>query len=170
MNFLSYDKAISLYPLATFLRRENQELFWNMLHTRDSTDDITDEYDKKGFTKVTWRNRSEARSLFVTGESRQVGDDHCWTIDLKPLELPLADTMTITSPPIDQNLLLVNTWKLVGAGSFMQMKFCVVSLPIFRYSYTVSDDSAASAMRDFYEDQWPLEKAAKSLNPLHQTW
>ncbi|KAF7968792.1 hypothetical protein HWV62_29310 [Athelia sp. TMB] len=170
MNLITYDMAISLYPRATFIQHENQELFWNMLHTRDSTDTITDHYDKKGYSKVTWRNRSEARTIFRTGESRRVGDSSCWTIKLKQLEPDRISDASAASSALTGNLLLENTWKLVGAGSFMQMKFCVVSLPIFRYSYTVSEDSDASAMREFYEDQWPMEKAAKTINALHQTW
>ncbi|KAF7976214.1 hypothetical protein HWV62_7224 [Athelia sp. TMB] len=166
----TYDMAVSFYPRATYLLHENQELFWNMLHGRDEAVHAMDEIADKGISKVSWRNRKEARSLFMTGKSRRVGDENCWTIPFTPISTASAEVATATSPAITRNLLFENTWKLVGAGSFMQMKFCVVSLPIFRYSYTVSDDSDAAAMRDFYEDQWPMEKAAKVKSALHQTW
>ncbi|KAF7968778.1 hypothetical protein HWV62_29326 [Athelia sp. TMB] len=170
MNIISHDMAVSFYPRATFLQNENQELFWNMLHRRDESEHAMSEYESKGFTKVSWRNRGEARALFMTGRSRRVGDEHCWTISFKSPTPESTNALSKTSPPVTRNLLYENTWKMVGAGSFMQMKFCVVSLPIFRYSYTVSEDSDAAAMRDFYEDQWQLEKAAKSRDALHQTW
>ncbi|KAF7975696.1 hypothetical protein HWV62_8815 [Athelia sp. TMB] len=170
MNIISHDMAVSLYPRATFLLLENQELFWNMLHGRDEAEHAMNEIAEKGIIKVSWRNRKEARSYFMTGESRRVGDKNCWTIPFTSISTSSAEFVTETSPSITRNLLFENTWKLVGAGSFMQMKFCVVSLPIFRYSYTVSEDSDAAAMRDFYEDQWPMEKAAKVKSALHQTW
>ncbi|KAF7969645.1 hypothetical protein HWV62_26739 [Athelia sp. TMB] len=112
----------------------------------------------------------EAREIFMTGMERRVGDSSCWTIHLSELNDHNRDSLTPTSPPILRSLLFDNTWRLVGAGSFMQMKFCVVSLPIFRYSYTVSNDTEALAMREFYDGQWPLKKSAKRAKVYHQTW
>ncbi|KAF7976046.1 hypothetical protein HWV62_7954 [Athelia sp. TMB] len=117
MNLITHDTAISLYPRATFIQRENQELFWNMLHTRDSTDTITDEYERKGYTKVTWRNRSEAKCIFRTGESRRVGDDNCWSIKLKQFDSDHDVQPSSTSHLFTQNIIQENTWKLVGADT-----------------------------------------------------
>ncbi|KAF7964778.1 hypothetical protein HWV62_3010 [Athelia sp. TMB] len=136
----------------------------------EDTESLIAKYDGMGYKDVSWRNRPEARKIFMTGMERRVGDSSCWTIHLSELNDHNRDSFTPTSPPILQNLLFDNTWKLVGAGSFMQMKFCVVSLSIFRYSYTVFNDTEALVMREFYDGQWPLEKSAKRAKVCHQTW
>ncbi|KAF7977841.1 hypothetical protein HWV62_2591 [Athelia sp. TMB] len=169
-SMLTAVSTISLYPRATFIQRENQELAFNMLHSRADIDQVAEEYESRGYPMASWRSRNEAKAFFITGKHRRVGDDDCWTIRFKHATTVSPDPLSPTSPPITHDLLFENSWKLVGAGSFMMMKFCVVSLPIFRYSYAVSEDSEAVSMRDFYEDQWPLEKEAKAQNPLHQTW
>lgn len=170
MNVISFDSAISLYPRATFLQRENQELAWNMLHSRADINFVMEEYESRGYPMASWRSRAEAVAFFITRKIRRVGDSDCWTIPFTPTTSVQSEPLTATSPLITGDSLFENSWKLVGAGSFMIMKFCVISLPIFRYSYTVSEDGEAVAARDFYEDQWPLEKAAKARQALHQTW
>ncbi|KAF7970270.1 hypothetical protein HWV62_24454 [Athelia sp. TMB] len=170
MNMLSFDSAISLYPRATFIQRENQELAWNTLHSRADIDFVEEEYESRGYPMASWRSRAEAVAFFITGKIRRLGDSDCWTIPFTPPTPVHSEPPSSTSPPITGDLLFENSWKLVGAGSFMIMKFCVISLPIFRYSYIVAEDGEAVAARDFYEDQWPLEKAAKCRLSHHQTW
>ncbi|KAF7969643.1 hypothetical protein HWV62_26783 [Athelia sp. TMB] len=145
---------LNTHSMATFEVGGNQVLKWNnsgmLLEARMSVNN----YQLRGHSKRTWTSKSEAKTIFKTGVNRHVGDRHCWSIKLNTNGVNARALPTPTSPEIRQNLIFENSWKLVGAGSHFQMRFCVVSLPVFRYSYTVGDDSEAAAMREFYNEQW----------------
>lgn len=170
MNFISYDIAVSLYPRATFIKKENHALFWNILNKgNDSGNDIT-RFDDLGYGRASWRSKAEAKEVLHTGRMRRVGDGCSWMINLGNMDFSHVGKLTPTSPDVKRNLVLENSWRLVGTGGSVSMKYCVVSLPIFRYSYTVGNDEEAAEMRTFYEDQWFYETRAKKLSPIHQTW
>lgn len=170
MNIITDDYAVSFYPMATFEGGGNQALNWNALGMGLDARMGVDKYNARGYSKRNWSTRAESRSIFITGQTRRVGDRHCWSIKLNTTGVESRNIPTSTSPPIRRNLVFENSWKLLGAGSQFQMRFCVVSLPVFRYSYTVGDESEAAAMRDFYNDQWLCEREARRVDMMHQTW
>ncbi|KAF7977069.1 hypothetical protein HWV62_4862 [Athelia sp. TMB] len=170
LNLISDDLAVSLYPKATYEIGDNQELKWNMIDTPVEAMLGVAKYDNLGVTRSGWHSKSESRALFKTGAERRVGDKNCWTIQLDTTGLDERQSTTPTSPPVTRNLVLENSWHLIGSGTIFQMRYCVVSLPIFRYSYTVSNKAKVIAMRKFYEGQGSFERAARSIDTLHQTW
>ncbi|KAF7967714.1 hypothetical protein HWV62_33303 [Athelia sp. TMB] len=170
MNILSYDCAVSLYPLSTFGVSENQELKWNMLDSPVDAYLGIIKYSDFGFSPRAYISKEYAREILHTDIERRIGDEFCWTIKFKTDNLDERVLLTPASPPVRANLLLNNSWHLVGSGSLFQMRYCIVSLPIFRYSYAVADDRKATAMRQFFDEQWPRELEARHLDNMHQTW
>ncbi|KAF7985428.1 hypothetical protein HWV62_5151 [Athelia sp. TMB] len=170
MNIISHDMAVSLYPRGTFHERINQELPGNALHGNFEAEMALFKYKYRGYgTKIRWPAEVD-EDTFMFGKLRRVGDVNCWTIPLDVEKNFTAHDLSITSPAIRRNLLNENSWTLVGRGIQCRTKFCCVSLPIFRYAYTVGNAKDALAMRRFFENQWPHELAARGNNRLHQTW
>lgn len=170
MNILSYDRAVSLYPLSTFRLCENQELKWNMIDGPVDAFLGIFKYAGMGFEPRGYISKEYAKKILHTDVKRCIGDEFCWTIKFNIDQLDERAIPTSTSPAVSCNLLLNNSWRLIGSGSLFQMRYCVVSYPIFRYSYTVADIKEAAAMRDFYEVQWPCELEARRIDNMHQTW
>ncbi|KAF7981759.1 hypothetical protein HWV62_31819 [Athelia sp. TMB] len=160
MNLISSSCAVALYPRATF-NGHNHKMTWNIANSREDGSLTTYEYTRRGYNTKSWISDEGCKDLLMSGKQRRVGDGNCWVITFETKKSENHSNM---------NALFQNSWKLVDAATSATMRFCVVSLPIFRYSYTVAASEAAAAMRDFYEAQWPHERAAREVNCLHQTW
>ncbi|KAF7970332.1 hypothetical protein HWV62_24358 [Athelia sp. TMB] len=152
MNFISYDMAVSLYPLATFLMGDNQELKWNMIDRPVDALIGVMKYADFGFSPRACTTKKDARSLLHTGIERRVGDRFCWTIPFSSEGLEERRVLTPTSPIITDNLLFGNSWRLVGSGVIFQVRM------------------EAKSMRKFFDEQWTFEQEARQNDRMHQTW
>jgi hypothetical protein len=86
LNYLTWNKAISLYPLATFERRRSL-----ILSENSSFPPAKEKYLARGFTFQQFLTPNEAGQPgpFQTGP-RYVGDEKSWILDLETESIPLT--------------------------------------------------------------------------------
>ncbi|CAA7267482.1 unnamed protein product [Cyclocybe aegerita] len=125
MNFITYDKAFSLYPQGTF--NERRSLAY--LPTIQGRKEVYEKYTDRGWKIVKngwWRECDDPNSAFAIG-LRRVGDAHCWTVPLSPkLDLP-------------ESTMEGNTWCLDGniETETPEMVFRFFKSPILSTRYLV---------------------------------
>ncbi len=75
MNFLTYSYVISLYPALTFIKKA---ALTNNRHSSPSDDAI------RKYKRHRWKYVGERSSpqLDYRGDTRKVGDEHCWVVKL----------------------------------------------------------------------------------------
>jgi hypothetical protein len=131
MNFITHEKAYSLYPRATFEERRSlhsSHASWR----KDSQTVARTKYARRGWLVVDRLTQSEIdnrTSAFAYGR-RAVGDQYCWTMELLP---KLAD--------LPQGFVESNSWGLSFTHIRQaEMKFMLLKMPELRFSYTVADE------------------------------
>ena len=131
MNFITHEKAYSLYPWATFEERRSlhsSDASWRM----DSQTVARTKYAGRGWLIVNRLTQAEIdnrTSAFPDGR-RVVGDQYCWTMDLLP---KLAD--------LPQGFVESNSWGLSFTQNHQaEMKFLLLKMPELRFSYTIADE------------------------------
>jgi hypothetical protein len=144
MNVISYEKAYSFYPRATFEERRSLICATSGPHQEPARQ----KYIVRGWTmlySVTQAEQNYESSAFRTG-LRRIGDRFSWIIPL-PLEgvdLARPRNFHINSFPCDN--LAAHTWYLShptladddeDATPKMVFKFLVS--PVLRYHYTIAD-------------------------------
>ncbi|KAF7971977.1 hypothetical protein HWV62_19315 [Athelia sp. TMB] len=99
MNVITYNRAISFYPLVSFEFRRNQEmaLYGASLGNTESARVAIQKYRRRGFEPGGYQGAADSRyhclsnicslsdpsrTLFQHGSDRKVGDRWCWTIRL----------------------------------------------------------------------------------------
>ncbi|KAF7978619.1 hypothetical protein HWV62_45099 [Athelia sp. TMB] len=151
MNVITYDRAVSLYPMATFETRTNHHLV--PYGTRTSS------------LCVARRSVKSSRELFMHGCDRKVGDRWCWSIKfdmtgVNPREWVESEPWHYEPESAPESLqrhspedpFMVNKWRMSGAANRMVMKYCLLDLPIFKYTYSVADEFEAARARQFYDE------------------
>jgi hypothetical protein len=145
MNIISYEKAYSLYPRATF--EERRSLICATLGPHQEP--ARQKYIVRGWTmlySVTQAEQNYESSAFRTG-LRRIGDRFSWIIplSLEGVDLARPRNLHINSFPCDN--LAAHTWclshpihpddELEDATPKMVFKFFVS--PVLRYHYIVAD-------------------------------
>lgn len=131
MNFISHDKAYSLYPRETFENR------LSLMYSTEGAkqDSARTKYVSRGWKMVDTSSEElcDDPSLFKQGP-RYVGDSHCWTLNLSP-EFVIPAEINIA-----KNLIEANTWDLyfLDTGE-TEMIFFNFSAGSLRFSYTITD-------------------------------
>ncbi|KAF7976042.1 hypothetical protein HWV62_7946 [Athelia sp. TMB] len=170
MNVITYDRAISFYPLASFEFRNNQPLalYGASLSSAASAREAIEKYRTRGFNTLHHHSPSESRLLFHHGSERKVGDRWCWTIrfkmdDVSPRQW-VEDGLWELEPESEESEreevsalramdpIMHNKWLLTGFLFILSPKYCLLRLPIFRYGYTVSSNLEAQWARKFSDD------------------
>ncbi|PPQ66092.1 hypothetical protein CVT24_000206 [Panaeolus cyanescens] len=142
MNFITYDKAYSLYPQATFEERRS-------LLTRDSRlGDSFTKYQGRGWTMIpritSWAEREDPNAAF--GASRRfVGDEKCWVLPIHP---PLSISHTTQTTAIEANSWALaydprDNWKANMQSHNLASKH-------LKFRYTVADTEVASFINVFF--------------------
>ncbi|KIM41069.1 hypothetical protein M413DRAFT_47916, partial [Hebeloma cylindrosporum] len=101
MNFITHNKAYSIYPHATFIERRSLSL-----HQSEHASAGILKYETRGWSNVEYLDPieySNPASSFAKG-SRRIGDRKCWTISLSPTLIPEID--------IQRDFMESNTWTL----------------------------------------------------------
>ena len=127
MNFITYDKAYSLYPQGTFVTR--QSLITQLPSSRFiEYQRAFKKYETRGWEVLTCTADILRKSPFGD-ELRRVGDSDCWIIPILPkLDLPPS---TVEA----------NSWTLhLRRGTVSEPEFHVVAsdMPRWRFCYTVA--------------------------------
>lgn len=99
MNFITYDRAYCLYPMAT-LRRHTNLLLQSI---RDGARRSVVKYDKRGWRYV--RTLAPDDASFVHTIVRWVCDPHTWVI-------PLHSPRTLAGWPLHVDPITVATWSV----------------------------------------------------------
>ncbi|EJD33283.1 hypothetical protein AURDEDRAFT_177640 [Auricularia subglabra TFB-10046 SS5] len=79
MNFITWNKAYSVYAFRTLIREEGLVLRVNNQRTRRALE----KYERRGFTLIEWRN--SATGSFTDSfraKERWIGDSSCWVRQL----------------------------------------------------------------------------------------
>ena len=152
MNFITHEKAYSLYPHATFEERRSL-----VISTEGSKQDTArKKYAKRGWTMVKTaldEDIRNARSDF-TPLQRYIGDSRCWTIPILPmLTLPDPEDFTTTNswelkykPVVEPEFeglaeLFANPDINVKGRTEPVIDFTILRLENLRFSYLVVDES-----------------------------
>ncbi|KAF7975359.1 hypothetical protein HWV62_9677 [Athelia sp. TMB] len=156
MNFIAFDRAIALYPLATFENRINQVMgqYTSAFNRDESVEAALAKYqsDDRGFPMRTTHSAEESRLLFQHGIDRKVGDRWCWTVkfDMVGIEarqpvvqslwpFESADGRAPVVPDSIHDPIMENKWQMSGPPGCLALKYCIIGLPIFKYAYAVAD-------------------------------
>lgn len=126
MNFITHNKAYSVFPRATFQDRQS------LIFARNQKLDLNarEKYENRGwrFIKdIAAEERQKPFSPFVQG-SRYPGDAKCWTIDLHP---------NLNNSP---NFLETNSWNLEYDSDKFPMHVWVLLKHDFHFTYLVDFD------------------------------
>lgn len=167
MNIITYDRAVSFYPLATFEVRTNERLshYGTSASSMNSAKVAMAKYSTRGFDQGSLRNIEDCRILFQYGCDRRVGDRWCWTINFDMEDVTSRkwveeeqwgfepeDSEVQVMSQFPEDPVLQNKWRLSGIHVIMAPKYCLLRLPIFRYAYAVTDDFEALLARKFSDD------------------
>ncbi|KAL0056852.1 hypothetical protein AAF712_016535 [Marasmius tenuissimus] len=162
MNLISYSHAISLYPQSTF--RDRVSLLNSPspreVGTRNYTDAIK-KYEKRGWKMINSGSGCNALSrhsdlnMFL----RRVGDRHCWTIPLDPvndfvMEGPLQLGRSESS--------FKQSWRLIYASGRASLRegTSLLDVGVLKRSYCLEPETAAAIRRTSF---WrALERWAES--------
>ncbi len=130
MNFITYEKAYSLYPGATFAARKS--LVTGVTARPGHPSQLATERALRKYKTRGWElyRRITKETRFPSG-LRRVGDSKCWTMSI----LPKFDF-----PP---STIEANTWKLDHYHHWhddksSRIKFLKISKPHLRFDYAVA--------------------------------
>ncbi|KAF9034346.1 hypothetical protein BJ165DRAFT_676617 [Panaeolus papilionaceus] len=156
MNFITHEKAYSLYPWGTFEER------WSLIHRRDNyhhpTPDVIAKYARRGWAMLSRvPPHSDQHLKFVAEKRRLVGDRYCWTITLDHAR-PDSDTdssagaITVIWGKPTMSLVEANSWMLAPQQPTNYAKFSCFYLTSanLKFRYIVADD----VMRVFLRKAW----------------
>ncbi|KAF7980411.1 hypothetical protein HWV62_38228 [Athelia sp. TMB] len=182
MNVITYDRAVSFYPLATFEARKNNQViaYGTSQSSLTSARAAILKYDARGFAKPAQRSKKMVRELYQYGCDRKVGDRWCWTIkfdlagieprqwlESDPWDLEPEPTRRSRPRPQPQDPIMENKWKLSGPISRTSMKYCLLRLPIFKYAYAVADEFEAVRAWEFHAE---LMVEKRKGNVIDREW
>ena len=184
MNFIAFDRAIALYPLATFEHRINQVMgqYTSAFNRDESVEEAIAKYqsDDRGFPMRTTHSAKGSRLLFQHGIDRKVGDRWCWTIKFDMVGIKTRQPVVQTSWPFEsadgrapvildviQDPIMENKWQMSGPHGCLALKYCIIGLPIFKYAYAVADVNEAMRARKSNAD---IVAVRKRDGYTHFTW
>ena len=167
MNVITYDRAVSLYPLATFEIRTNEAMshYGTSLKSVEGAQEAMVKYAARGFDRGIGRSAEDYRALFQYSCERKVGDRWSWTIyfdmdnitarewiEHAPWEYDGESGEVPVVPQSAQDPIMENKWRLSGAHVGVSPKYCLLRLPIFRYAYAVASGLEAVRARRFSDE------------------
>lgn len=167
---ITYDKAISLYPKATFKERYNQYVLYNSTRGLKGVEDALAKYGSRGWPYRSRYNEVSARASLKIDQHRYVGDSACWVVNLNTDGVQLRTKLTPTSPIFTWDPVMENSWRMEGDGLYLYMKMCVVSMSLFRYCYTISHRDQLRMLENLYVDLGYYEDCTKAQDENHLTW
>jgi hypothetical protein len=148
MNFFSWDKAISLYPYATF----EQNVSLRCVPASARIDQVLEKYRSRGFHILGPENVSNLQSeshipVGFGNHSRHIGDSFSWIIDLNTIDVNIPRRAFASSK------LFGNAWNFAAHQTSQnrpvyRVSYLVLKHIILRYPYTASIKSYRASLRD----------------------
>ncbi|KAI0083368.1 hypothetical protein BDY19DRAFT_910652 [Irpex rosettiformis] len=108
LNVISWDRAYSLYPRATFEHRKSVLL----LEERSYLTDIIEKYSNRGFEFVHTLDLPTLKSdPALDSTPRWIGDGHSWILDLPTNGITLPPPISPLSKPLTRDPCYLTTWR-----------------------------------------------------------
>ncbi len=168
MNIITYNAAYSLYPYATFERRDAL-----VVNLESQTQDALAKYSARGWRVLAnpsplneWLIRSEPHNplyspWFFINTARWVCDNRSWVIQLDvdgvvPPPLPSASSQDPGWDPVAEC-----GWQLymVKWSSEVKLAFDIIKSTIFRWRYTAPSVEYIESLFPFLRSQGRMEHA-----------
>ncbi|KAH7890359.1 hypothetical protein F5I97DRAFT_17360 [Phlebopus sp. FC_14] len=172
MNFIAFNAAYSLYPLATFEHRSS----FAMSKTRNSitTDNAFAKYSQRGWHfYFAPRPRDVAGrhcTPFMFGATRWVGDNYTWTLPLDTTGIMARPATNTSSEPFPWDPVVYNSWSLRTKYGGLETKcdYFPLQTTVFRYNYCFSDEDLVMKLRHWAAVQGYASHRKLSKN--HWSW
>lgn len=162
MNFIAFDAAYSLYPIATFFDRSTLQV-WRERPLHDASVPI--KYGQRGFHWFSALPLDTSLSTsFYPVMTRTVGDQYTWKLPLDIQGVDLRPQMSSSSTPFQFDPVTCNGWSLVERDGQMGTIYDPIRLTIFRYNYTT-----ASAMLHLHLYRFMMEQCSLHRKSLEDT-
>ncbi|KAG1731509.1 uncharacterized protein EDB91DRAFT_721997 [Suillus paluster] len=137
MNFIAFDAAYSLYPVATFEDKDTLSI-WRARPLHDLT--VVIKYGERGFRWLpTLPSTSTQTSPFHPFTDRTVGDQYTWRMSLDTEGVDLHPQMNSSSSLIQCDPVIYNGWSLEHIHDGMGTIYKTIKSTVFRYSYTTTN-------------------------------
>ena len=157
LQIITYNKAYSLYPYATF---ENQMLLW-MAENRGSNQGgnaaVIVKYTNCGFNFIptTLPRNSD---IFGVNLHQTVRDSMTWTIDLDMDSVVLRGPMTPTSPPFTFKPITIYSWTLATWSTGPYMRYTIFCNFCLHYAYITACLQELWVLQRYFNQQGKLER------------
>ncbi|KIJ64107.1 hypothetical protein HYDPIDRAFT_28996 [Hydnomerulius pinastri MD-312] len=159
MNFITFDAAHSLYPIATFEERRSL----GMPNSRSTTESALDKYIRRGwrifFLPTPLDTTNPTKPPFMLNETRWVSDRYTWVMPLDMTGVRERPPPNPYSQALSADPVVYNGWKLKPPISFEQGYACSyhsLQTTIFRYNYVLPDEHLCLKMRAWANEQGKL--------------
>ncbi|KAI0083367.1 hypothetical protein BDY19DRAFT_900417 [Irpex rosettiformis] len=167
INVISWDRAYSLYPRATFEHRKSVLL----RQRHHNFDDVIQKYTNRGFGFVFTLDHDDLKSDPAFASSpRWIGDGHSWVIDLPTEGVTLPQPLSPLSKSLTRDPCYLSTWRLARAArptEHVVMDLTVVfSDELLYYNYVLWDDKDEQIQRVLRDAafEW-FDKGGRPENP-----
>ncbi|KAG1808339.1 hypothetical protein EV424DRAFT_202534 [Suillus variegatus] len=137
MNFIAFDAAYSLYPVATFEKRDTLSV-WRARPLHDLT--VVIKYGERGFAWISTlpAGTSPQNSAFYPFTDRTVGDRYTWKLPLDTRGVALRPQMNPSSI-FQCDPVIYNGWALERVQHGMGTVYKAIKSSVFRYNYTTTN-------------------------------
>lgn len=155
MNFISFNAAYSLYPIATF--EDRCALGMPKASLGGSTENALDKYVKRGwriyFVPSPLISISPDKPPFVLHKERWVGDEHTWTVPLDTSGLTGRPATSLSSEPFAWDPVVHNGWILTNRSENYRALYYSVQATVFRYNYLFPVEKLVGSVRQWANAQ-----------------
>ncbi|KAG2132329.1 hypothetical protein DEU56DRAFT_739507 [Suillus clintonianus] len=173
MNFIAFDAAYSLYPIATFEDRSTLQV-WRERPLHDLTVPI--KYGQRGFQWFSTLPGNMTSQSFYPHRIRTVGDQYTWRLALDMQGVELRPQMSLSSTPFQFDPVTCNGWSLLERDEEMATVYEPIQSSIFRYNYTTANAILHLDLYRFMLEQCFLRRTSLQLEgtdlleQAKQTW
>lgn len=171
MNIVTFDKAYSLFPRATFEERVSLVLL-DVLRVEGKA---FEKYSRRGWAMIPriWPGYPELDRCFALGRSRSVGDSLSWVVPLDTAGVVPRPRLSPSSPEFGWDPVECSSWKL-DASTAQRNGVCVFGTAFWsrslRFEYLVLDERLHRTLVDFFSDQTVLQGFKDASDPSVWTW
>ncbi|KAG1882108.1 hypothetical protein F4604DRAFT_1496736, partial [Suillus subluteus] len=137
MNFIAFDAAYSLYPIATFEDRSTLQV-WRARLLHDVR--VAIKYGQRGFQWLSALPLATSSSAsFYPHTTCTIGDQYTWKLVLDIQGVDLRPQMSSSSAPFHFDPVTFNDWSLLECDEEMATIYEPIQSAIFRYNYTTAN-------------------------------